>query len=83
MERRWQGAQDLEFEELHFAVDCWRKYSHGFGGLYCLVRCSVGNILLTSDQLPVTAGKSTTFGSATSAMIEVEPGMADEVKNGL
>ena len=34
--------------------------------------------------MPVTAGKSTTFSaSATSATIEVSPGMADEVKNGL
>lgn len=35
-----------------------------------------------ADSLPVTAGTSTTFGSATSAKLAVTPGMADEVKNG-
>jgi hypothetical protein len=46
---------------------------------------SVESTMLTniSGQMPVTAGTSTVFGSATTAKLAVSPGMADEVKNGL
>jgi len=36
-----------------------------------------------SGQMPLITGTSTVFGSATTAKLAVDPGKADEVKNGL